>query len=152
MPVPSDPYDFVNGTIADADQVDERFRRLYNTLNPAVQGIDDSNLNVNNTTGIKSFLRLLSAQRVVMSPLLDLGDTGILGPDASVTKTATHNLGTQNVLVLAQAQDAQSNHPDGINVAVTYDGKTNNSIGVMCRNVSGSAARAGVAVIVIGFF
>lgn len=45
MPVPTDPYDFVNGTLADADQVDLRFKRLYDALNPATQGLDASNTN-----------------------------------------------------------------------------------------------------------
>jgi hypothetical protein len=46
MPVPSDPYDFVEGTDAVADQVDERFKRIYDTLNPAAIGIDDDNIAV----------------------------------------------------------------------------------------------------------
>lgn len=44
MPVPIDPYpDFVNGvTVADGDQVDARFKALYDALNPAQAGIDNS--------------------------------------------------------------------------------------------------------------
>jgi hypothetical protein len=38
MPVPSDPYDFANGTTADAEQVDLRFKRVYDTLNPGRAG------------------------------------------------------------------------------------------------------------------
>lgn len=44
MPVPSDPYNFANGQVADAEQVDARFAALYNTLNPAAVGIDDTNI------------------------------------------------------------------------------------------------------------
>jgi hypothetical protein len=152
MPVPSDPYDFVNGTIADGDQVDERFRRLYAAFNPAVQGIDDSNLNVSNTTGIKSFLRLVSAQRIVMTGLLDLGSTGILSPGSQTTLTATHNLGTLNVLVLATARDSASNVPSAVQIAQVSDGATTNAAPVQVRNVSDVACNTGVKCIVIGFF
>jgi hypothetical protein len=44
MPVPTDPHDFVAGTPAVADQIDERFKRIYDTLNPAEIGIDDENI------------------------------------------------------------------------------------------------------------
>jgi hypothetical protein len=44
-PVPVDPYpDFVPHTPALADQVDARFKKLYDTLNPAVAGLDDTNV------------------------------------------------------------------------------------------------------------
>jgi hypothetical protein len=75
MPVPSDPYDFVNGTIADGDQVDERFRRLYNALNPAVQGLDTSNM------AIKVVHAPSAAQALQMKFLTDsptIGSGGIL--------------------------------------------------------------------------
>lgn len=44
MAVPVDPFpDFVNGsTVADGDQVDARFKALYDALNPAQAGIDNS--------------------------------------------------------------------------------------------------------------
>lgn len=41
MPVPVDPYNFTNGTVADAEQVDARFSPLYAALNAAV---DQTNL------------------------------------------------------------------------------------------------------------
>lgn len=46
MPVPSDPFTFVNGPtqIIDATQVNARFAALYNALNPASVGIDDTNV------------------------------------------------------------------------------------------------------------
>lgn len=45
MPVPSDPYNFVNGvTTVDGDQLDARFLPLYRTLDPAQIGVDDSNV------------------------------------------------------------------------------------------------------------
>lgn len=46
MPVPVDPYpDFRNSIdIADGDQVDARFKALYDTLNPAVVGVDSANI------------------------------------------------------------------------------------------------------------
>jgi hypothetical protein len=40
-PVPSDPYNFVNGDVADAEQVDARFLELYTALNGA---LDETNL------------------------------------------------------------------------------------------------------------
>jgi hypothetical protein len=43
-PVQTDPFDFVNGTTADGDQVDARFLKLYQLQNPAIIGIDDSNI------------------------------------------------------------------------------------------------------------
>ena len=43
MPVPTDPYNFVNGDVADADQVDARFSPLYAALDGAV---DHSNMAV----------------------------------------------------------------------------------------------------------
>ena len=44
MTVPVDPFpNFVNGTNADADQVDARFLPLYATLDPAQVGVDASN-------------------------------------------------------------------------------------------------------------
>jgi hypothetical protein len=44
MPVPSDPFNFVNGATADADQVDARFLELYKALNPAIVGLDSANV------------------------------------------------------------------------------------------------------------
>ena len=41
MPVPTDPYNFTNGTPADAEQVDARFALLYAALNGA---LDASNM------------------------------------------------------------------------------------------------------------
>lgn len=152
MPVPSDPYDFVNGTIADADQVDERFSRLYDALNPSVHGIDDANLNMDASSGIKSFVRLQSAARVVMTGRLDLGPTGILAPGASTTLTATHNLGTLTVLVLATARDAATNMPAALQIAQVSDGATTNAAPLQCRNVGDVACNAGVFCVVIGFF
>lgn len=43
MPVPLDPFDFANDTIADAEQVDARFAPLYETLDHA---IDETNMAV----------------------------------------------------------------------------------------------------------
>jgi hypothetical protein len=43
MPVPTDPYNFVTDTIADADQVDARFAPLYEALDGA---LDESNMAV----------------------------------------------------------------------------------------------------------
>jgi hypothetical protein len=44
-PVPSDPYpDFLVGALANGDQIDARFAELYKTLDPAVRGIDKSNI------------------------------------------------------------------------------------------------------------
>jgi hypothetical protein len=40
-PVPTDPYDFTNGGVADAEQVDARFAPLYTALNGA---LDATNL------------------------------------------------------------------------------------------------------------
>jgi hypothetical protein len=40
-PVPTDPYDFTNGGVADAEQVDARFAPLYAALNA---GVDETNL------------------------------------------------------------------------------------------------------------
>ena len=47
MPVPVDPYpDFVNGTtVADGDQVDQRFKTLYDMFDPSQTGISEDNLN-----------------------------------------------------------------------------------------------------------
>jgi hypothetical protein len=44
MPVPVDPWpNFINGTSpADGDQVDQRFKALYDALDPAQAGIDAS--------------------------------------------------------------------------------------------------------------
>lgn len=45
MPVPTDPTpNFVPGTLADADLVDARFKKLYDTLDPAVNGLDEANV------------------------------------------------------------------------------------------------------------
>lgn len=46
MPVPSDPWNFVNDIdIADGDKVDDRFLELYRTLDPAAVGVDEANVN-----------------------------------------------------------------------------------------------------------
>ncbi len=50
MPVPTDPYNFVNNTTADGDQVDARFLPLYNALNGA---LDNTNLASNAVTTAK---------------------------------------------------------------------------------------------------
>ncbi len=50
MPVPTDPYNFVNGTTADGDQVDARFLPLYTALNGA---LDNTNLASNAVTTAK---------------------------------------------------------------------------------------------------
>lgn len=47
MPVPADPFDFVNQTVADAEQVDARFAPLYAALDGA---LDESNLAVKRGT------------------------------------------------------------------------------------------------------
>ncbi len=46
MPVPTDPFpDFRNGLdVADGDKVDARFKAIYDTLNPAIIGVDTSNI------------------------------------------------------------------------------------------------------------
>lgn len=41
MTIPDDPYNFANGTVADADQVDARFAPLYSILSA---GLGDDNL------------------------------------------------------------------------------------------------------------
>lgn len=44
MPAPVDPWpNFINGTtVADGDQVDQRFKALYDALDPSQAGIDSS--------------------------------------------------------------------------------------------------------------
>lgn len=53
-PVPVDPFNFVTGTTADADQVDARFLELYRALNPALVGIQADNI-VDGTLGTAEF-------------------------------------------------------------------------------------------------
>lgn len=57
MAVPTDPYDFTNGTIADGDQVDLRFKRLYDALNPTVDGLDATNFDL---SAAQAFLQLVA--------------------------------------------------------------------------------------------
>lgn len=44
MPTPVDPYDFTNGTPADAEQVDARFKVLFDTLTRTAVGVDSANV------------------------------------------------------------------------------------------------------------
>jgi hypothetical protein len=99
MPVPSDPYDFANGTTADAEQVDLRFKRLYDTLNPAVigGGVDQSNVKPG------EFLQLLTtgtSRKVAFGT-----STGAFaisdGGNALASASRNHGLGVVPLIVLA---------------------------------------------------
>jgi hypothetical protein len=50
MPVPTDPGDFAAHAPITASGQNNRFHPLYNTLNPASVGIDDSNVKANGLT------------------------------------------------------------------------------------------------------
>jgi hypothetical protein len=80
MPVPNKPYDFIDGTDIVADEVNENFDRLYDTLDGA---IDEDNIADGGVTPGK-----LSAS--VAGQATRLASSGItLGTICSVTITAT---------------------------------------------------------------
>jgi hypothetical protein len=93
MPVPTDPFNFTNGTTADADQVDARFAALYATL---AGGLDLTNLAVSLKNGLLK-LATIADRKIAFGqvPAFDWS-----GTDETVV-VVTHGLGVTPVLVLA---------------------------------------------------
>lgn len=115
MTVPSDPYNFTNGTTADADQVDARFLPLYTALNGA---LDVDNL----LAAVKQKLGLSDASVVRRGK-------AIISSEEARTNTAYGLLGT----------------PDQVtNVVVPTDGLLFVSYRAMWKESSVTDARAAI--------
>ncbi len=90
MPVPSDPFTFTNGTIADGGQVNSRFSPLYAALNNA---LDVTNLT---TTTENTWLKLAAnADRKVAFGSYTDSDWG--GGQYVANRTLPHGLGVTPV-------------------------------------------------------
>jgi hypothetical protein len=97
MAIPTDPYNFVPGTTADADQVDARFLPLYTEL---AGNLDLTNLSTPTKNG---FLKLATvADRKVAFGSIS---TGGFGGNTTLTGTINHGLGLTPVLVLLTPGD-----------------------------------------------
>lgn len=85
MPVPTDPFpDFQNGvTAVDADLVDPRFKKLYDTFDPAQIGIDSSNL-------AASLLALLMPTGAFLPIGMSSTPTGFLMCDGAAVSRVTY--------------------------------------------------------------
>lgn len=135
MPVPVDPYpDFRNGIdVADGDQVDARFKALYDALNPAAVGIGHDNM-------IPGGIVLADLAAAVLNNFLKLGvaadikavfgrqDVGAWDAN-SKTFAFTHNLGRPPLLVLLTTDycpGANNSTGQDQGAAVSYGGGNNN--------------------------
>jgi hypothetical protein len=97
MAIPTDPYNFVPGTTADADQVDARFLPLYTEL---AGNIDLTNLSTPTKNG---FLKLATVadRKVAFGSLATAG----WGGGTTFTGGVTHALGVTPAVVLLTAGD-----------------------------------------------
>ena len=103
MPVPSDPYNFTNGTTADGDQVDARFAPLFAALNHA---LDDENV----ASFTSAVLKLLVGRVQPSTDLIALA-TGSVKTDLctlSITPSVASKLLVVQTVVVAAGSQAGS--------------------------------------------
>lgn len=113
MPVPSDPYNFTNGTTADGDQVDARFAPLYAALDHA---LDDDNV-----ASFTSAVLKLSVGRVQPSADVTL-TTGAPGPKTDLCSLSITPSVASKLLVVQHVAVAGSNGAGSAESWMNVDG------------------------------
>lgn len=138
MTVPTDPYNFTNGTTADGDQVDARFAPLYAILNGA--------LAADNLGGalLNKWLKLASAVDRKVAFGAFFASTGLGGDRAAYN--IPHGMGLVPVFaVVSSSWIPGAGTSTGLDEAVTFGvtGLDATNIGVLAQMTSGATATIG---------